>query len=1092
MISSRWFLLCGIAACVLASLPALPRGQAPVKTINFVAESNGAPTASPLLLPLALEKLGNISLSGTGADLGDGLALVEGSIPVGKVLVGAVPFQFSPKALDVSTSMSGIREAIRAKYSYLHENSTGSLGRLVATVPADQYAAVHVVAFSRTYKDAVPRMTVRYGMFGNYAGILVNARVEVPDIRNQGKVSSVVARIPVKLTDGKTGYLYHLRIPLANSGNLWELKGKASLEFTRDINAHVNLPDPNEFADMPLGFPSGVVVLGATLEKSPVTVSYTTTEAGNVFYDTQQPVFNVKITNRSEKVARGRVLASCAGPGTADEYGLGRKAWTATTPFSVKPGETAEVPLDVTPRSKKRGWYSCTVAVEVNGHPVQARETTFALLAPDTRKAFDESPFGTWEFWMPHNTFFAKDQYEKKCDLIKKGGWRWTYGGAPSKIGSRYGEEMTAADYREIREKYGFRMTLTSPPEAYQRGTGWYNETEFQAKVVPALKAARERGYDNAFKVLHESRSSDTLLRRVNDFLGGAPYDMPAEEKAQIDQQFENVKQYCAAIKKADPTARIVLINDYPGVAIEYMKRGFPKELFEIFGLEGAMFMREPERQPDWLCLLGQAETMRRAMKHYGYDDKQLWTTEALYHATNPGNLTLHRQGVSGVREMMLALGSGFSKLSAAGLLKDSSDDYAWSNWGSGGYCFREPELNPKPSYTMVAWLTQILDEAKFAGYVKSNSTSLHVLDFKKKDGSHVYPVWVVRGMQQVMLKVEGNQPVLFDVYGNPLPAPIKNGAINVLATETPVYLTGVTVTGVAARVPVEMKDTAGASLLEFDDPTALVPVTAPSKTLESSWDYPRLQGKFTTEYVKEDGATALKVTLQPDDDRRTLFQRYVELALAKPITLTGRPFAFTARVKGNGGWGRLMFEMVDAKGRIWTSCGNQYAGSCNSSDNKGDSYISFDGWQTMRIQIAGQYGGADQVAAWPGSYNWWPENTPEFIELQKQYADALTKYEASLSDYQTKLPAYNTALAEYEAKKKAGDNKVRPPAKLNEPQKPGFRNYGIARVDYPVKLTKVIIAMPRNMLYVNGEIPVANPTIWIDRLGVEQPPAGM
>jgi hypothetical protein len=131
-------------------------------------------------------------------------------------------------------------------------------------------------------------------------------------------------------------------------------------------------------------------------------------------------------------------------------------------------------------------------------------------------------------------------------------------------------------------------------------------------------------------------------------------------------------------------------------VAIEYMKRGFPAELFDVIGLECAGFMREPERQPDWLSLLGHAEMMKRAYKKYGYD-KPLWTTEALYHATNPGNLSFHAQGVIAVREHILALAVGFSKLAAAGIIKDPSDDYHWSNWAPAATASAIPRSTPSP-----------------------------------------------------------------------------------------------------------------------------------------------------------------------------------------------------------------------------------------------------------------------------------------------------------------------------------------------------------------------------------------------------------
>jgi hypothetical protein len=805
-------------------------------------------------------------------------------------------------------------------------------------------------------------------------------------------------------------------------------------------------------------------------------------EAGNVFNEPVKPTFQVTLSNRSDRAVSGTVGATCEGPGTADERIAGRAAWEVKESFNLAPGQSKAFTLAVQPSSRLRGWYAARLAATIDGRTVQRRDTTFAVLAPDTRKAFDESPFGVWEFWRPHSIFYREDQIDRLASLIKKAGWRWTYGGVPNK-GGRNDEGMTDAYFLELRKKYGFRMTIQSLPNSYQRGEGWFDAALFASNDAPALARQRARGYDNAVKVLHESRSSTTLLRRFSEFLGGEPYAMPPEEQAKLEKQIENVKQYCAAIKQADPKARIVLINDYPHVAVEYMKRGFPAELFDIIGLECAGFMREPERQPDWLSLLGHAEMMRRAFKKYGYE-KELWTTEALYHATNPGNLSFHAQGVIAVREHVLALANGFSKLAAAGIVKDPSDDYHWSNWGASGYCFRDPEINPKPSYAMIAWLTQVLDQAAFAGVVETGSTALYLLDFKQPGGKHVYPVWVVRGAQEAVLQVTSGKPAVFDIYGNPVKAPFVDGRLQLTLTDTPLYVTDAVIGGVAERKPVELPVATGAVLVDFDREDQLKTVTKANPILERNWDYPRLKGDYATAFDSVDGVTALKVELKADADGRKLFQRYVEFALAKPIPLEGRPDALHVRVKGNGGWGRVMFEMIDAKGRLWTSCGNQYEGSCNASDNRGDSYISFDGWQTLRIPLVRQYDGADQSVMAPATCDWWPENTPELPAAEEKFKADAAAYEAAMKEMPAQLAAYEEALKAHAEKVKLQGRKAgKAPPKPAEPRKPSFRWLGVAGVDYPLTLTKVIVAMPAGVLYGTGERPVEQTAIWLDKL---------
>lgn len=928
-----------------------------------------------------------------------------------------IPFLFSDKAeanaLDVAASMSGLKEPIRLKYTYLHQNGTNANGRIVLPVPGDQYSALHLVAFSGGRDGHVPRMTVSIGYFGGASGILHHQVVAVPELGGKDKVPFLEASILVKLKDGKSGYLHYLRVPMPQSGNVREFES-LSIEFTRDINVHLPVPDPFEFGNLPAGKPSDVHLLAATLESSPLLFTHMSDEPGNVFSDKQKAIFKCAVTNRGKEKISARVFANCSGPGTGEQHGIDHKAWTEDKKIEIGPGETREVPLDVTP--ERRGWYSCAIGVEADGRVLQQRDTTFAVLAPDTRKAKEDSPFGVWAFWLPHSVKFGgQKQIDDIASLIQRGGWRWTYGGRPVVSRNNKPEDTTQAMHR-IKDIYGITLTLQSPPNGYQRGEGWFDETEFEKQVIPWLKTSQENRIDNYYKVMHESRSSTDIVRRVSETLGGSEYDMPDAEKEKLKKQFENVKKYCAAIKKADPQAKIVLINDYPSVGIEFMKLGMPAEYFDAWGSEGAMFMRQPERQPDWLCLLGQVNIWKRAQKKYGYS-KPVWFTEALYHGTNPGNLTLHQQAVIGVREAMLALANGIERLASCGLIKDSSDDYHWSNWGAGGYCYREPEINPKPSYAMFAWLTQLLDQARPAGFVKSDSDVLHVLDFEKKDGSHIYPIWIVRGLHKVQLAVSGS-PQVFDAFGNVLNVKTQEGVLSLEISDTPVYITGATVSGVVSNEPVEQESKTLPNVLKFGS-TMLQVVQAANPILDNDWAVPRLKGTFDLSTPAEDGVSCLKVELQDDDDARKLLPRYVELALPQPLELTGRPIQFSLRMKGNGGWGRVMFELADAKGRIWTSCGNQYSGASNSSDNKGTSWINFEGWNTITMPLPGQYPGDDQFVHRPHKFDWWPTNTPEGIEIEKTYQESLKKHEVALKEHEIALQAYEALKAKALEEKK-------------------------------------------------------------------------
>ena len=1029
------------------------------------------PLTNPLLLPLhALRTQTNVTVAI------DNASPSPSEIQKDVSSIGGVPFCFTPgpmNAVDVAQSMAGLKDPTRNKNFNL-STSRSTNGRTVLTAPGDQYSALHLMAFSQGRTNHVPRVTVRTGTFGNGGGLLEDTVAQVPSLDGPAGKDDV----PVTLTiDGvkRNGFVRHVRVPLPMTANVREFD-RMDLELTRDMQPHVTPPDPNEFGSIPVGAPSDVVVLAATLERSPVTMTCAASQIDNVFDDTQKVVFESSLTNRSAVKKSVRLFADCAGPGTGSEQDISSRKWTIERTVTLEPGQTQNVALDVTPG--KRGWFSMSIGVEADGQILQRRDTSFAVLAPDTRKAGEDSPFGTWVFWNAHTAIRSDAKsYEKTASLMCKAGFRWTYGG-------KITDEALA---QQLSDRYKFKWTLLSMPESYQRSSGWFNEEEFKNKIAEPITKRKPYEEDH-YKVMHESRSSNDLLRRFSDTMGGPSYNMPAAEREIVDAQARNVAKYCMAIKAVDPEAKIVMFNDYPGVAGQSFSRGFPREAFDVIGLEGAMFLRQPERQPDWLSVLGNMQETRRLKEKYGYS-QPVWTTEALYHPTEDGSLSLHEQAVIYVREAMMMLQLGVQRMAAAGCIQDSADDYRWSNWGSVGFCYRDPEINPKPSYAMYAWMTQVLDQAKPAGQLPVPNFALHAVKFRKTDGSTVCSVWTADGTQNVTLKTTGPVSV-YDAFGNPVSVD-KDKPLALRASPTPIYVCAQSVDAVVSAASFEIEREPGTTICEFDRAEQLRPVTEPNTVLESNWAMPRIRGDFDVSFEKADGASVMKLSLKPDSDNRKLFARYAEYELDKPIELTGRPYEFTLRLKGNAAWGQVMFQLVDAKGRVWTSGGNIYDGASNAADPRSLSFVRAEGWQTLRIPIVGMYPSVDQSIYWPTNYNWWPTNTPEVIENAAKEPEAMAKYEQQLAAYNEAMKAHALVVAAYEKEIAAGKRAIKPKAPT-APRKPNLRNMGLSPVDYPLKLTRITVSMRPNILVYNDEVPVPNPVILLDRLGTTAPPPGM
>jgi len=52
-------------------------------------------------------------------------------------------------------------------------------------------------------------------------GLMEEAVVPVPDLVAGGESGFVQSRVPVKLANGRAGWLYHLRIPVARTADMW-------------------------------------------------------------------------------------------------------------------------------------------------------------------------------------------------------------------------------------------------------------------------------------------------------------------------------------------------------------------------------------------------------------------------------------------------------------------------------------------------------------------------------------------------------------------------------------------------------------------------------------------------------------------------------------------------------------------------------------------------------------------------------------------------------------------------------------------------------------------------------------------------------
>jgi hypothetical protein len=334
------------------------------------------------------------------------------------------------------------------------------------------------------------------------------------------------------------------------------------------------------------------------------------------------------------------------------------------------------------------------------------------------------------------------------------------------------------------------------------------------------------------------------------------------------------------------------------------------------------------------------------------------------------------------------------------GCLSDMGNSYYFSNWGATGFCHAKPELNVKPAFVAMATLTLVLDGAKFRRVLPLGSPVVYGLEFARPDGSHVYALWTVRGRRPVKLRGDSPAWTLTDDQGNEQRLTASGGQVTVTLSPSPVYLAGTgKVTAAEAGEPA------------YDDrPAGKAAVLSPLAGLDDwqleagrdveleYYDFmtPRRKGDFAFEPVASfEGKTqVLRVTPRPIKDGKDTMPMYAVLAHKKGIPVPGTPTEMGAWVNGNGGWGRLMFELQDASGQRWSSIGAQQdvpkdwidaaipkdvqakfpkpgpgLSDWNTEDSFGTSRINFDGWRWLAFPLPGNYPG--ERYPWPANSQW-------------------------------------------------------------------------------------------------------------------------
>jgi hypothetical protein len=109
-----------------------------------------------------------------------------------------------------------------------------------------------------------------------------------------------------------------------------------------------------------------------------------------------------------------------------------------------------------------------------------------------------------------------------------------------------------------------------------------------------------------------------------------------------------------------------------------------------------------------------------------------------------------------------------------------------------------------------------------------------------------------------------------------------------------------------------------------------------------------RRPGKFELRQVNDaEKGACLELELQREGEIPPVVGEYTALRLKQPLPIPGQPHTFGVWVKGDSSWGRIYWEIEDAKGGRWSSSRDSDGGDWGNQ-----SAIDFDGWRFVTFPL--------------------------------------------------------------------------------------------------------------------------------------------
>ncbi|MBM4039166.1 MAG: hypothetical protein FJ290_11700 [Planctomycetes bacterium] len=890
-----------------------------------------------------------------------GLVKADALPPAGAtVAIRSVPFAFPTRSehVDLGASLFRFRdhnEFVDANTSW-PEPGLLDPARIRFSVPNRPWRRLWLVAASDGEPNKVPIVTARF--YRPRAGFAVDAATEVPTLAARSGPKGA-RRLPVTLADGKSGSLWLVPIELDSVAiaSRFREEHTLSLELTKQVHDWRAYPDPCVYDRFQGGLPSGVRIFAMTLEEAPIRLIASSNRTGNAFVSPETPIWHVKVENLRGRPVPFR-LRLTSGHLMGDRIDIeqrGELTWESAARF--------DFPLP----ASYPGLHRVRAEVEAEGETF-AQEGTFVQLPPDTRKA--DAASSRWGLWWWRGGHLTNPNEAEDLYLLRVAGTR-----------------VAAAKDLQTRRQWGMapnpRIIVSGPakwafqdphdPKEYEK----FSE-EIGLTAAEQLKEAPDIPY---FCIFGENAISTPLTYGILPrFIGEGDYQLSAEEKTRIRASTLTAKAATEGIRKHAPKAKVSFGWCEPIFSVPFMWEKYPKDYMDAIGVDTPQFERMPE-MPVRSVAPNRMWMLQEEMKRCGYTGIPIIHTESYFPSSHPLALGHHTAADYYVRTSVLSLALGTSRFLFCFTLHDCAGYWGSTHYGCIGITGPRPEFNPKPAFPAYATMTRLLDQVQCDGYVPTGSQSVYCVRFKSGN-KFIYCLWTIRGRRHALIHAPKAKSVVtttWEGFENDLLLPER--PTWALLSPTPCWMTtDQPIEKIELREPVhpEQPGAHGLVLDTFDRPWAYDPAPYDSYA-KNHWDLPRFPGPMKASIVADPvwGSKVWDAALATPPKERPLAAWYGVFKPPKPIAIPGKARALGIWANGHSHWGRIIYEIEDAKGEVWQSIGTKDEWNCD--DIHSWSYFNFDGWRWLEFPLPNNLPGdnyreKDSV--------WWNHSAEGIVDL--------------------------------------------------------------------------------------------------------------